>query len=531
MHLSRATLWIAICLTLLMLFQSTAPIAPLGGETPAAILAANEGDLQVNVTDNAGRPMADANITITGNSSYWHTLANGAVIIKNLSEGLHYINASVDGYLPDPNNPVTIVEGTIKFISLVVQGETLSGFVQSKEGTAIDGANISVFGYPWWASSSGTGAFSILGIPTGDYVVSASAAGFSSALKQIHVTAGVSLSPVLFKLNYSLGTISGHVSDGTIPLSNVTVSIVVSQIKLSISTDSVGYYRIPGIPTGDYTVTATREGYADVVNSSVHVTNGSETMVNFNLTGLPAVLTGTVTTNISVGSVLVYGAFVEIVELGLNDTTDAEGGFEILDVPVGKFTIRVSAAGYNTTIVPNVDFVRGASLHLDIDLIPLPGQLTGMVRAIDTYLPLTGYRVTISGPTQMETVTNENGQYVFAGLSAGNYTITVVPMNSTSGYSPYIASGIIVASNETTTHNIFMTLVKQSLGGFIFGMDLPHSFMVVAFFMTIAILTLAAYLRLRRLSGADKGPPGGGSGSEEDALIEGERKEDEPPTE
>ena len=513
---------------LLMSLSSAYLIHPYDG-SPASTFGINEGDLRVNVTDNAGRPIADANITVTGNTSYWHTLANGTIVIKNLSAGSHYINASMDGYLPDSNNPVTIVDGALRFITLVVQGETLNGFVYSKDNNAISGANVSIFGHPWWVSSSATGAFSLVGMPTGNYIVSASAAGCSPALKQVQVTVGLPVPPVFFKLNYSLGSISGHVSDGTAPLSNVTVSIVVNQIKLSISTDSVGYYQIPGIPTGNYTVTATKTGYCDAVNSTVHVTNGSETMVNFNLTGLPAMLYGTVTTIITAGSVLVYGATVEIVELGVNDTTDAQGSFEILDVPIGKYTVRAFAAGYNTTVIPNVDFKRGISLRLDIDLIPLPGQLSGVVRATDTYLPLSGFRVTISGPMQMETATNENGQYVFAGLSAGNYTITVVPINSTSGYSPYIASGIVVVSNQSTPYNVYMTLVKQSLGGFIFGMDLPHSFMVIAFFITIVILTLAAYLRLRRLSGADKESPDGEKGSEENALIEEERKEDEPP--
>jgi hypothetical protein len=523
---STRTAWIAVCLTMLLMSLSSAYlIHPYDGSS-ASVFGINEGDLQVNVTDNAGRPIADANITVTGNTSHWHTLANGTVVIKNLSMGQHYVNASMDGYISDPNNPVTIVDGALRFITLVVQGETLNGFVFSKDNNAIPGANVSIFLHPWWVSSSATGAFSLVGIPTGDYIVSASSAGYSSALKQVQVTVGVPVSPVFFKLNYSLGWISGYVSDGTAPLSNVTVSIVVNQIKLSISTNSVGYYQIPGIAAGNYTVTATKTGYADAVNSTVRVTNGSETQVDFNLTGLPARLFGTVTTTITAGSVLVYGVTVEIVELGVNDTTDAQGSFEILDVPVGKYTVRAFAAGYNTTTISNVNFERGVSVRMDIDLIPLPGQLTGVVRAADTYLPLSGFRIIISGPMQMETVTNENGQYVFAGLSAGNYTITVVPINGTSRYSPFIVSGIGVVSNELTTYNVYVTLVKQSLGGFIFGMDLPHSFMVLSFFITIIILTLAAYLRLKRLSGEEKGSPA--DAEVEDEPLEEEKKEGPP---
>jgi putative exporter of polyketide antibiotics len=57
-------------------------------------------------------------------------------------------------------------------------------------------------------------------------------------------------------------------------------------------------------------------------------------------------------------------------------------------------------------------------------------------------------------------------------------------------------------------------------------MDLPHSFMVLSFFITIIILTLAAYLRLKKLSGEEKGSPA--DAEVEDEPAEEEKKEEPP---
>ena len=164
-------------------------------------------------------------------------------------------------------------------------------------------------------------------------------------------------------------------------------------------------------------------------------------------------------------------------------------------------------------------------------MTPKPGQLIGTVKATDTFTVLVGYRVFINGPEQRETFTNEQGQYVFAGLTPGNYTISInAPVGSGSIYSPYMASDIVIKSEGVTTRDVYLNLVKQSLGGFIFGMDLAHSFMALAFFITIVILTIAVYLRLKRIQ------PEGGSdqrkdivepGIEEDDLDEQEEKEEE----
>jgi hypothetical protein len=519
------TAWIAVCLTMLLMSLSSAYLVHPPHGSPASAFGINEGDLQVNVTDDAGRPVEGANITVSGNSSYWLTGINGQVLIKNLSAGDQTISASKSGYISE-SKIATVVDGSLRYVDLEVRGGGLIGSVLSMSMSPIENAMIDVVGYAQYqATSDATGAYGLTGMPTGNYTFRVLAAGYFVKSENITIVAGPALLHN-FNLTYTLGSISGYVFDNETAVADVEMSVLVGKKMISVWTEPNGFYKLDDISPGNYTVTASKQGYSDSVVSGINVTNNSDIInVNFSIVGLPAKLYGTVTAIITAGSVLLYGALVEIIGTVFNDTTGTQGNYEILCNQFGTFSVRASAPGYIDNVTYGVAIGRGESVNLEIVLTPKPGQLTGTVRADDTHEPLSGFRVTISGPGQRETVTNDQGQYVFAGLAPGNYTITVVSPNGTSRYSPHVASGIEITSEGTATHNVYMTLVKQSLGGFIFGMDLPHSFMVLSFFITIIILTLAAYLRLKRLSGEEKGSPV--DADVEDELAE-EEKKDEP---
>jgi len=281
------------------------------------------------------------------------------------------------------------------------------------------------------------------------------------------------------------------------PIASVNVTITIDKIKYVVESDMTGYYLLPNVPEGNYTVTAFKDGYSSETISNIGVINGNITHVDFNLTSLPASLTGVVTATISAGTVLVFNAMIEILLTGLSANTSAQGTYSIEDVPIGTYTVRTSAPGYEDNITSGVAFDRGEAVRLDIILIAKPGQLTGTVKEEDNSRPIAGYLVIISGPEQRETKTSEAGQYVFAGLKPGNYTITVKSPVAVGRFSPFFASGINVTADRVTQYDVYLSPVRETFGGFVFGMDLPHSFMVLAFVIMIIILALAIYLRLK----------------------------------
>jgi hypothetical protein len=81
----------------------------------------------------------------------------------------------------------------------------------------------------------------------------------------------------------TVGTISGKVTDmqgNNIPMAEITLS----GTRLGALSNANGYYSIQGVPAGNYTVTASRSGYADAKRSGVVVYADLRTDCNFVLT-------------------------------------------------------------------------------------------------------------------------------------------------------------------------------------------------------------------------------------------------------
>jgi hypothetical protein len=64
------------------------------------------------------------------------------------------------------------------------------------------------------------------------------------------------------------------------------------------------------------------------------------------------------------------GATVQVVDVqpALGGTTDADGNFNIKDVPVGRHTLRITYLGYNDQTVPNVLVTAGKEVQLNLRL-------------------------------------------------------------------------------------------------------------------------------------------------------------------
>src|SRR5258706_8002066 len=59
---------------------------------------------------------------------------------------------------------------------------------------------------------------------------------------------------------------------------------------------------------------------------------------------------------------------VDNATLHLNAITDEKGNFKLLNVPVGRQNIKISAAGYEEALVPNVEVTSSKEVVLEIRL-------------------------------------------------------------------------------------------------------------------------------------------------------------------
>ncbi len=488
----------------LLIVSATAVVDPDDGTINSGVLAeAYTASLQINVSDDAGRPVSSASVKLVGNESSWLTDEEGVALISGIladSNGTEYtVYAECEGYESSSPVVLTTTPDNTTFSNLTVRGGGIFGTV-STDGEPVWHANISIVQLGLNTSTAIDGTYTFEGIKGGAYSVVANASYFEPVTKTVVVAVGDYV-PLHFSLVSLRGAISGTVlrMDTEEPLANASVSVKVDDYTITVTSDTNGSYHIPNIPPGTYSITVSLTGFNTTVIEDVEVVSGVTTEgVDVLLQEKPTVLTGVVKS----GTVLLVGANVSIVGTELYGVTDVEGVYEIRDIPAGVYTVVASLQGYDNATIMNVLIERGSEFRLNINLTgKLGGAVYGIVIDASTGKFLSGVRVTLL-PLR-ETITNINGEFQFTGLEAGNYSLVF----SHDGYRPLEIMGVAVGSeNRTELGTVSLEPARDSYGGFIFGFDLAHSMMILALFLTIVILAFAVVLRIRSFEAPDKAP-------------------------
>ena len=132
-------------------------------------------------------------------------------------------------------------------------------------------------------------------------------------------------------------------------------------------------------------------------------------------------LAGTITN--ANGGAPVAGATVQITgPVNRTATTGADGAYRFV-LPVGTYAVSVSAFGFANGSA-NATVTQGQTTTQDFALTPAPsGSLSGTVTAASG--PVANATVAITGTPIAAVTTNANGQYSFASVPNGTYTVTV----------------------------------------------------------------------------------------------------------
>ena len=185
-----------------------------------------------------------------------------------------------------------------------------------------------------------------------------------------------------------------------------------------------------GVAPGSYTITAEA-----ILDGDVEPTNNRGTL-SFTLEFPPGAIAGRVTdspTNDPIGG-------ANVTANGYSDTTDADGYYNITDVPPGSYTVTVSAAKHinqskTATVTPST------TTALDFTLAPLNGTISGTVTESSTGDPVSGANVTANG---VSVSTDTDGSYSIE-LAPGTYNVTV----SADGYEGDSKSATVAAEKTT----------------------------------------------------------------------------------
>lgn len=493
----------------LLLAVALAPFThcdPGGDELTATVSEATyTGTIEVNVTDNVGRNVTDAIVTLEDNDTSWPADEYGRLTITGLladSNGTEYnLSAQCEGYEELAYVSIIVTPSNTTWVNLTVRGGLIYGTV-TEDWEPVVGANVSLDDFGLNTTSGSDGSYTIDGLKSGAYSVTATAVNHDPLTRIVTLQIG-GFARLDFALASLMGSISGVVLHATsleaIEDANVSVRIEgPPPVTITVTTEVDGSYYVPSLPAGTYSVDVSLEGFNTSTLGGVEVVSGADTTdVDVHLEEKPTTLLGTVRS----GTVLLVGANVSVWGTEYYGLSSVEGKYEIGGIPEGTYTVEASLQGYLNATVLGVEIARGSELQLNFNLTGLPGALYGIVVDAATGDRLAG--VVVVALPQREAITNTNGEFQFTGLPADEYIVRF----TLDGYQPKEIGPITTTLDETTEiGSIELEPTRESFGGFIFGFDLAHSMMILALFLTIIILAFAVVLRIRTFEAPDKAP-------------------------
>ncbi|OGS45062.1 MAG: hypothetical protein A3K76_01875 [Euryarchaeota archaeon RBG_13_57_23] len=489
-----------IALVLILGAVGAGVIVSFSSEEPRTVSALQTpglGAINVTVVDNVGRYVVDATVRLNG-TTVGVTGADGTYLIHDLAPNetdLPYkLSAAKSNYWDSLPQDGTVVENQTTYVTLTIQGSTILGTVTSPTGY-ISGATVSIISLGYSASVSPVnGSYRLDGLPGGTHSVTASAQGYVPQTLDVFVPIADS-SLANFVLVTQNGSISGctyHSQLGT-PLNATNVSVQIGLVTVTIQSDPSGNYNITNVPEGKYIVTASREGFLAASVTDVEVTRGNRTLgVDLYLQEKPTRLYGVVRS----GQVLKVGANISIAGTDISTLSGSDGNYEIRNLTAGVYVVVATIQGYETQSVTGVEILPGGETQLNFNMTGLPGaRLRGTVKDTRTNAPIVNVLVTVIdlSPQPRSVYTDINGEFEFAALPADNYTLRF----EKTGYRPLEISDVEAVDGSIEIIEFQMTPLRETFEGFIEGLDMAHSMMLLALALALIIFVVALALRIR----------------------------------
>ena len=377
----------------------------------------------------------------------------------------HSYTVSVEklGYIFNPESKtVTVKTNDIENVDFeAFAGKTISGNIAYGSGTGVSGVSVSLVSSDGSVSDATTtdanGDYEFTGLSFETYTITPSktSTGFSPPYQQVVIAATDPLSQnyiadFVATSGYQIsGTVIDNVTDLGIAGALVTVTST-GGYSGSQLTDSNGAYSFVGLSAGTYTIKPSYQDYnfsptsetktivsQNVDNVNFYAATGS-TVSGFIYEGTSAIDNATTVELYTLLNYIFNEEPIRTVE------TDTNGQYSIIGVADGMYIVKPVLSGYS--FEPATAFVRVyREDQQNINFWAASGlSISGRVADI-FQLPYEDIQVTLSGSSTGETSTNASGQYIFTGLSAGRYTVSI--QDDAFEFTPELVSVEVIASN------------------------------------------------------------------------------------
>lgn len=164
-----------------------------------------------------------------------------------------------------------------------------------------------------------------------------------SANANVVLNQTTTLNATLHRLGIISGTVIDHDGD---PIAGVNVAAG----QVSDVTDDSGIYRLAGLTAGNYNVSFTHADYVDTTVNGVVAQIDQITTLNITLHVLGGI-TGTVTDTTGAA---IEGVLIEILTLGRQTNSNAQGRYTFNDVNPGTYSLKFTHPDYDSLIITGV---------------------------------------------------------------------------------------------------------------------------------------------------------------------------------
>jgi hypothetical protein len=411
----------------------------------------------VDLDESIGRPVTLSTQTASDGS---YALTIGALT-------RYQLQIQATGYQPFSHTFTSpIADQDIGFDAVLTPSiSVLNGRVVRSNGSPLAGAMVEArigLNTLFTTQSAFDGSFS-MSVEAGSYQLVASAVGYETTSTPVQVAAGQQLDGLILPLTAETGNISLSVINpvGGTPVIGARL-LLEGPVVRSAMTGETGSISVSNLPPGDYSASVEASGFQStsrVVSIGARATT-TETFILIPATG---VVSGRVLDSAS-GSGLV-DATVRLQGSGLDRrvTTDAQGQYRFIAVPIGTYSVEAQRSGY--TLAPSVTAQVTAATPgftaSDIRLSQASGRIDGTVVSVPDQTPLSGVDIVVQSVNgTVSTRSRSDGTFTLAGLETATWTISGL----LSGFRSAGAQ-VQVTSGQTSSINLLLSANQGRLSG------------------------------------------------------------------
>lgn len=416
---------------------------------PALSLAT--GTVDGTVTDNAGNALVDAHIFILPDHGPAVAMAwsdsSGHFIMDEVPTGEFTARAVKHGFVPTEME-IVVVDGETVTLEIVMnpiappESGSISGTVTDADGNPVEGAFTTVWTHPYITTTTNAdGEFSLETIPVGEHRFTAFSEGYLLYEEMVTIVADENLELNIVLETLQIGVVAGTVTDAegnALDMAHVYLYQEDEHPVQHTFTDIDGNFVMDFVLAGDYSATSWKWGFNVSEAQDITVVEGDTTWVNFVLTEFEVEFGGVSGTVTTTDGTPIENALVSLTRPNHPHPcrvafTNEIGEYLIEDAWAGDYILAAEFMGYAREEVPVV-IVTGEILEADFVLEEGGGdEEVGAVQGVVTDssgTAIANARVQLRPEPpdrhrpHYQTNTDENGEFVFPFVLAGEYSAT-----------------------------------------------------------------------------------------------------------